>query len=585
MSEDELRMADKQRPLEIDWYLFFVRWPIFIAVLAIHFLFVLPNTDSKILYGALIVGASFNLVCLLFLLSNLYTWFIALLAHVIDIGVLLMILYATGQGNSPYYVLAIIPVIGGTLRFGQIGGLVTAFVLAAGYGGMVFLSFGRALPANLLLIYILFTVLLFLLAVLPRTRRGPPQAQDKRYDVQQRANVNDLREAHERLKTVYELTRTLSATLNYEHVLNAILDSTIMNLSKSKDDDPQIVRMVLLYSSKRKLEIAASRHLLPHDKALTISDRTGLVRQAITSAEPTISQGVSNDPELQQFTSLAGARSLLCIPLRAAFEIYGVVLLASPQIDAFPAEHVELIAAFCNQAVIALQNARLYQNLEQDRQRIIDTQEEIRRQLARELHDGPTQAVSAIAMRLNFTKLLVTREPTRAAAELEKLEELARKTAKEIRTMLFALRPLALETQGLTAALEQYAEKLKETEGLMVHIDSALDERLPTKTEGIAFSIIEEAVNNARKHAKAENIYIRLRPQQDLLVAEVEDDGRGFDLSSIETHYDQRGSLGLINMKERAALVSGKLTIKSEPGKGTRITLLIPLSDTSPKTR
>lgn len=578
-------MADRRRPLEIDWYLFFIRWPVFILVLAVHFLFVSLHADSKVLYGALVVGVSCNLVCLLFLLSNLYTSIVAVLAHVVDIGVLLAILYATGLGNSPYYVLAAIPVVGGTLRFGRIGGLATAFVLAVGYGSMVVLSFGRALPVNLLLVYVLSTAILCLLAVLPRMRPGSMQALDKYHDTQGKVGVNGSHEAHERLKTVYELTRTLSATLNYEHVLNTILDSTVMNLSKSKDDDSQIVRMVLLYSPKRKLEIVASRNLLPSDRSLPIGDQAGLVHQAITSAEPVISQGVGNDPELQQFASLSGARSLLCMPLRAAFEIYGAVLLASPQANAFQPEHVELIAAFCNQAVIALQNARLYQDLELDRQRVIDTQEEIRRQLARELHDGPTQAVSAIAMRLNFTKLLVTREPTRAAAELEKLEELARKTAKEIRTMLFALRPLALETQGLTVALEQYAEKLRETEGLIIHVDSALDERLPAKTEGIAFSIIEEAVNNARKHARAENVYVRLRLQQDLLVAEVEDDGCGFDLSSVETRYDQRDSLGLINMKERAALVSGNLTIKSEPGKGTQITLLIPLSDTGLKTR
>jgi len=583
MSQPELSMPDRQCPLVMDWYLFFIRWPVFLAVLAVHFLSFLPYTDSRLLNAAIIGGVVLNLVYLLLLLSNLYTSFVASLAQVADVVIILAILYATGQGNTPYYVFAVIPVVGAALRFGPIGGFGTAFLMIAGYTGMIFLSFGRTLPSNLLVSYVLFTLLLLMLASVPPLKWSATQPQDGRHAHQQ--GTGDLREAHERLKTLYELTRTLSATLNYEQLLNAILDSTIMDLAETKNNVLPVVRMVLLYSAKGTLEIAASRHLAPQDRLLTVSDESGLVHRAITSAEPALAQDVSHDPELQQFVSLSHARSLLCIPLRAAFEIYGVVLLASPQPNAFSNEHIEMLVAFCSQAVVALQNARLYQSLEQDKQRIIDTQEEIRGQLARDLHDGPTQSVSAIAMRLNFTKLLVTREPARAAIELDKLEELARKTAKEIRTMLFALRPLTLETQGLTVALQQYAAKLKETEGLNIHVDSSLYERLPAKIEGVTFSIIEEAVNNARKHAKAENIYVRLRPQSDMLVAEVEDDGRGFDLSSIEANYDQRGSLGLINMRERATLVSGRLSIASEPGRGTRVTLVVPMMDVNSKSR
>ena len=171
---------------------------------------------------------------------------------------------------------------------------------------------------------------------------------------------------------------------------------------------------------------------------------------------------------------------------------------------------------------------------------------------------------------------MVRRDPAKAAAELSKLEELARRTAREIRTMLFTLRPVALETQGLAAALRQYADKLQEPDGLSVHIQGDMEERFSPAVEGIAFSIIEEAVNNARKHAKADNIFVRLKLQQDLFIAEIEDDGRGFDVASVEKTYAQRGSLGLLNMRERAALVSGTLKIDSRLGSGTTVTLVIP---------
>jgi len=145
--------------------------------------------------------------------------------------------------------------------------------------------------------------------------------------------------------------------------------------------------------------------------------------------------------------------------------------------------------------------------------------------------------------------------------------------------MLFTLRPLILETQGLRAALEQYITKLAETNPLPIHLeaDQDLEKALDQNAQGIIFYIVEEAIGNARKHAKANNIWVRLHRQDNMLVAEVEDDGVGFDVDAVQKQYDQRGSLGMINMHERAELVNGKLSIASAPGEGTRITLTTPL--------
>jgi signal transduction histidine kinase len=569
-------MIDERCPKAIDWYLFIARWPLFASVLLVYLLVPLANTKPQILYATLLIGATLNLVCLLLLVSKQYTSFVSGLAQLIDIVVILAILYATGQGNSPLFVLAAIPVVGGTLRFGRAVGFATALVLTVGYGAMILLPSTQTPPQEILVLGGLIALVLFLLAGVPSGHKGmtPRTATGGRS-----SGTGPQTEAHERLRSMYELTSLLSTTLSYERVLDALLDASDIGLEGLGGTDSPSVRMVFLYSSGSAMHVAAARNLLEADRGLTIGAESGLVQQALMTAEPAIGNSATDDPELTNFASLTKAQSLLCVPLRAGFEVYGVVLVASPRANAYTKEHVELVTAFCNQAVIALQNARLYQIVQADKERIINTQEDIRRQLAHELHDGPTQAVSAIAMRLNFTKMLVTRDPERTIAELEKLEELARKTAREIRTMLFTLRPLVLETQGLAVALEQYADKLNEAEELSVHIDSDLLERLAPTTEGIAFSIIEEAVNNAKKHARANNIDVRLRLQQDLFVAEVKDDGRGFDLSSVDRDYDQRGSLGLVNMRERAALVSGSLTINSELGQGTVVTLLIPLSD------
>ena len=145
--------------------------------------------------------------------------------------------------------------------------------------------------------------------------------------------------------------------------------------------------------------------------------------------------------------------------------------------------------------------------------------------------------------------------------------------------MLFTLRPLILESQGLRAALSQYVEKLTETDSIQYHLeaDQEVDKRLERNAQGVIFYIIEEAIGNARKHAQANNLWIRLHIKNGTFIAEVEDDGNGFDVESVQVRYDERGSLGMINMYERAELVNGRLSINSAPGKGTRITLTAPL--------
>ncbi|MBC7293047.1 MAG: ATP-binding protein, partial [Thermoleophilia bacterium] len=111
--------------------------------------------------------------------------------------------------------------------------------------------------------------------------------------------------------------------------------------------------------------------------------------------------------------------------------------------------------------------------------------------------------------------------------------------------------------------------------------DAGFSASLSDETAGVVFSILEEAITNARKHAQAHRVVVRLRNDQQTFMAEVEDDGIGFDVAAVEQTYDQRGSLGLINMRERAELIDGTLSIISSPGNGTRVVLVAPLSRTA----
>jgi signal transduction histidine kinase len=250
--------------------------------------------------------------------------------------------------------------------------------------------------------------------------------------------------------------------------------------------------------------------------------------------------------------------------------------------DYFNDDRREILDMIGHQAVMAIQNARLYRDLEQEKERMIEIQEEARKKLARDLHDGPTQSVAALAMRVNFARRLIERDPQAALEELNRIEDLARRTTTEIRHMLFTLRPLVLESQGLNVALESMAEKMRETynQDVIVSTNPSVLSKLEMNKQGVIFSIAEEAVNNARKHANAQHIWVRVKAMKgDVALLEVEDDGIGFDVEAVGAAYENRGSMGMVNMRERAELVNGVLTIDSEEGRGSCVRVLIPLTE------
>jgi len=162
---------------------------------------------------------------------------------------------------------------------------------------------------------------------------------------------------------------------------------------------------------------------------------------------------------------------------------------------------------------------------------------------------------------------------------LEELDGLVRLTIKEARTMLFELRPLVLETQGLPAALESYAEQFEATNSIHVELDleEGMD-RMPPAVEQTIFSVVQEAMGNARKHARAAELTVSLRMEGDRVVASVRDDGKGFDVQRTQETYAQRESqsLGRVNMVERAERIGGKLQLDSAEGRGTTVSISVP---------
>jgi signal transduction histidine kinase len=237
---------------------------------------------------------------------------------------------------------------------------------------------------------------------------------------------------------------------------------------------------------------------------------------------------------------------------------------------------------YAPEANIFSEYAQWVYQLEREKARITNIQTDARKKLARDLHDGPTPSAAALAMRVNFVRRLIERDGSISTEELLKTEELARQTTKEIRYLLFTLHPLVLETAGLVPALEAMGEKIAETYAQQISVEAPPEAASDLEIDqlNMLFYIVEEAVSNARKHADAKNIYIRVTlPEPDVLQLEIEDDGIGFNPEELKIESGHRGSPGLEIIRQRTALLKGLLKIDSEAGQGTRIRVQVPLSD------
>lgn len=386
-----------------------------------------------------------------------------------------------------------------------------------------------------------------------------------------------LQDEVERLRSLLLMTANLNSTLNYERVLEMTLDLAHNALEDTRDR--RLISALMLFS-KDDLFIAAARGLPQADLRVTLPGSSGVLGETLVNVQTHITRDPRNDPELKRFVSFHKCAVAISLPLVVGLEIYGLLVFGHPDPAYFSQARVEILEAVAQQSMIALQNAKLYSDLEQEKERIAEIQEEARHKLARDLHDGPTQSIGAIAMRVNFARRLVQRDPNQAAEELFKIEELARRTTKEIRQMLFTLRPLVLESEGLVAGLHQLAEKMKENhhQEVVIEAKDAVTDDLEMGKQGVIFFIVEEAVNNARKHAEASHIWVRLNRKKDILFLEIEDNGKGFDVEKVQANYEQRGSLGMVNLHERTELVNGIIKIDSRPGRGTRISVTIPIT-------
>jgi signal transduction histidine kinase len=277
------------------------------------------------------------------------------------------------------------------------------------------------------------------------------------------------------------------------------------------------------------------------------------------------------DPEVDHETARAfNATTGLFVPLLARDEAIGAIIVhdklaTDPR---FGDADLRLTEQFGARAAIAVDLSRRVAR--DSLRRVVAGQELERQRLARELHDETGQALTSILLGLKAVEDASTDAETEAAAE--QLRELVVATLQDVRRLAVELRPKALDDFGLAAALERLVNTFSESTGIAVELEASLgDERLPGEVETTLYRLVQESLTNVVKHARASRVSVILVRREEKVTALVEDDGGGFDPGAA----DEDG-LGLLGMRERAALVDGRLVVESS-GSGTTVAVEVPL--------
>lgn len=569
-------------PYLADWFAISLRWlGLMWAVVALA----RAESLNAVSIIPLIGAVAWNIFMSLMAIFNQRISGHRILNVLVDTLISLLLFLAAGGYQGPMGWAGILAVFSSSIYFEWSGSLLIALLFPLLEGGWAYfkqpelaspLTFGLMLAGYLVIGIVMGAAS----RVLMKNLRSVYMNKIRRKKETERTLQQQERK---QVQAFYRSIEEISATLNYQVVIDEILNLSTQILGGEDTASSELISAVLLFDGQN-LKTQSARRLPPRDIKITFPAESGALKLAIENGEPQSIANPAEDPELRNLVILQDCKSGLVLPLLRGLNAYGIILYAHPQENFFTPGTLELLEMLSHQAVVAIQNARLYQEVQEEKERIIESQEETRKKLARDLHDGPTQSVSAIAMRINVVRKMLELKTGDPEGELEKIEDLARRTTKEIRHMLFTLRPLALESAGLTAALEAMAEKMEQTyqQKVQVEVDENVINRLEIGKQTVVFFITEEAVNNARKHAQASLIMIRLRFQKnepDIALLEVMDNGKGFDLEAVTQNYEQRGSLGMINLQERTDLVNGLLKINSIPEKGTRILVQIPLNE------
>ncbi|MCZ1015011.1 GAF domain-containing sensor histidine kinase [Streptomyces noursei] len=300
----------------------------------------------------------------------------------------------------------------------------------------------------------------------------------------------------------------------------------------------------------------------------------GILAAMLHNATPERLADVREDPRFGGWPAAHPDMSdFLGLPVADGDEILGALFLANKRCPkptggcGFTEEDERLLGILAQHAAIALTNARLY---ERSRELTIAGE---RARLAHELHDAVSQKLFSLRLTAQAATALVDRDPARAKDELHQVAALAAEAADELRAAVVELRPAALDEDGLVATLRTQIQVLDRAHSARVTFTAQGVRALPSAQEEAMLRVAQEALHNALRHSGAERVEVSLGRAGQGALLKIADNGRGFD-----TRVVRRAGrhLGLVSMRDRAGGVGGKLTVESEPGKGTTVEMEVP---------
>ncbi len=383
----------------------------------------------------------------------------------------------------------------------------------------------------------------------------------------------------QQMATLYDVTRSVTATLELQQVLWLVCERVL--------DALQLERLWLFWREAPDGDVRALGAARVGDRiAAAEIDGDGTPREellraatatmpAVVAAGATELAAIGSPPDVPQ--------PLLRVPLLYQADLVGLILAdCSTRPIAVEASFLDFAATLGNSAAMAIANARLHAlvlqhraELQQISNKRLDVVEESIRRLSRELHDGTCQALMAIKLDLALVERQLPAEPLKDAVRDIRAQVVD--VVQSVRQMSHLLRPPVLDDFGAVAAIESVAEKYRESSDLDVRVDSPdVTLRFAPPIELLLFRIFQETLMNIVKHADATHVHVRLAVEEGTVILEIDDDGRGFDAHAYFRTPPSSAGLGLIGIRERVAHFGGVFRVTSRKGLGTRIFVSVP---------